>query len=109
MNASATVPLWQIEPILDPDDDAWQDRPIWADIVVAADSAAFARLAAERHALSEPSVPVGNESESRRSGLNDEKLYRVAELPSDRRGAFPAAPEAGAVLSMRILHPSRRR
>jgi hypothetical protein len=101
--------LWRIEPVLDPADDAWQDRAIWSEIVVAAESAAFARLAAERRALSAPWVPVGNESESRRAGLNDEKLYRVVALPVEQRASYPANLRPGEILSMRVLCPPRRR
>jgi hypothetical protein len=101
--------LWQIEPVLDPADDAWQDRAIWSGIVVAAESPAFARLATERRALSAPWIPVGNESESRRAGLNDEKLYRVLALPEEQRAAYPKNLRRGEILSMRVLHPPRRR
>jgi hypothetical protein len=103
------IRLWVIEPVLDPDDDAWQDRAVWTDIVVGAESPAFARLAAEELALSAPWIPIGNESQSRRAGLNDEKLYRVFELPPERRGDFPANVNPGTILSMRALHPPRRR
>src|SRR5262245_15318517 len=93
--------LWLIEPVADPDDSMWQDRPVWAEVVVAAPSPAFARLAAERRALPAHWTPVGNESESRRSGLNDEQLYHVRALPAERRAEFPRAPRDGEVLLMR--------
>jgi hypothetical protein len=100
--------LWLIEPVADPDDQMWQDRPVWAEVVVAAQSPAFARLAAEQCALSPDWTPVGNGSESRRSGLNDEQLYHVRALPADRRAGFPAAPREGEVLLMREQRPARR-
>ena len=100
--------LWLIEPVTDPDDQMWQDRPVWAEVIVAAESPAFARLAAERRALSPNWTPVGNGSESRRSGLNDEQLYHVRALPSDRRASFPETPREGEVLLMRQLRPARR-
>lgn len=100
--------LWLIEPVADPDDPMWQDRPVWAEVVVAAPSPAFARLAAERHALSPHWTPIGNESESRRSGLNDEQLYHVRALPPERRASFPASARDGEVLLMRELRPARR-
>jgi hypothetical protein len=100
--------LWLIEPVTDPDDQMWQDRPVWAEVIVAAESPAFARLAAERRALSPDWTPVGNGSESRRSGLNDEQLYHVRALPSERRASFPEAPREGEVLLMRQLRPARR-
>jgi hypothetical protein len=100
--------LWLIEPVTDPDDQMWQDRPVWAEVVVAAQSPAFARLAAEQHALPPHWTPVGNASASRRSGLNDEQLYHVRALPTERRASFPNAPRDGEVLLMRELRPARR-
>ena len=100
--------LWLIEPVTDAGDQMWQDRPIWAEIVVAAPSPAFARLAAEQRALSPDWTPIGNESASRRSGLNDEQLYHVRALPPDRRSGFPAGVRDGDVLLMRELRPARR-
>lgn len=102
------VDLWLIEPAVASDDQAWQDRPVWAEVVVAADSPAFARLAAERKALSPDWIHIGNESESRRSGLNDEQLYHVRPLPAGRRSSFPIDPRPGQVLLMRELRPGRR-
>lgn len=100
--------LWLIEPVADPDDLIWQDRPVWAEVVVAASSPAFARLAAERHALSPDWTPIGNESESRRAGLNDEQLYHVRTLPPERRASFPGSARDGQILLMRELRPARR-
>lgn len=100
--------LWLIEPAADPNDQIWQDRPVWAEIVVASDSPAFARLAAERKALSPNWTHVGNGSESRRAGLNDEQLYHVRSLPDERRAEFPADVRSGEVLVMRELRPARR-
>jgi hypothetical protein len=102
------VDLWLIEPAVDADDQIWQDRAVWAEIVVAADSPAFARLAAEHKALSPEWTHIGNESESRCAGLNDEQLYHVRPLPADRRSSFPVDPQPGQVLLMRGLRPGRR-
>ena len=107
-DASNEQKLWLIEPVADPDDQMWQDRPVWAEVVVAAQSPAFARLAAERRALSPDWTPVGNASASRRSGLNDEQLYHVRALPAERCASFPNAPRDGEVLVMRELRPARR-
>lgn len=106
--ADAQTSLWLIEPAADPDSDMWQDRPVWAEVVVAARSPAFARLAAERRALPSHWTPVGNGSESRRSGLNDEQLYHVRALPAERRASFRAAAREGEVLLIRELRPARR-
>jgi hypothetical protein len=100
--------LWLIEPVTDAGDLMWQDRSIWAEIVVAAPNPAFARLAAEQRALPPDWTPVGNESASRRSGLNDEQLYHVRALPADRRSSFPANVRDGEVLLMRELRPARQ-
>ena len=100
--------LWLIEPVADPNDSMWQDRPVWAEVVVAASNPAFARLAAERRVLPSHWTPVGNESDSRRSGFNDEQLYHVRPLPDERRAEFPPAPRDGEVLLMRELRPARR-
>jgi hypothetical protein len=109
MAEPGTAPtLWLIEPVADPDDQMWQDRPVWAEMVVAAQSPAFARLAAERHVLPPDWTPIGNASESRRSGLNDEQLYHVRALPAERRASFPQAPRDGEVLLVRELRPARR-
>jgi hypothetical protein len=111
MAEPARVPqpkLWLIEPVADPDDQMWQDRPVWAEVVVAARSPAFARLAAEQRALPPEWTPIGNASESRRSGFNDEQLYHVRALPAERRASFPNTPRDGEVLLMRELRPARR-
>jgi hypothetical protein len=74
---------WLIEPNAAPEDPRWQGREIWQ-LVVAAPSAAFARLEAERWALRERrNVPVGNESPSMNAGFIDEKLYFARILPED--------------------------
>jgi hypothetical protein len=77
------IQLWLIEPNAASDDPWWQGRQIWQ-LVVAAPSAAFARLEAERWALREqPPVHVGNESSSMNAGFIDEKLYFARALPED--------------------------
>lgn len=68
--------LWKLTPAASPEDDRWQSRPIWNEVIVEASTAAAAReLAAswERREL----VPqhVGNETPSLKSGFEDEKLY----------------------------------
>lgn len=73
--------LWLIEPTAAPDDAWWQGRQIWQ-LVVAAPSAAFARLEAERWALRHLRlVHIGNESQTMSAGFIDEKLYLVRALP----------------------------
>lgn len=83
--------LWLIEPNAAPDDSWWQGRGIWQ-LVVAAPSAAFARLEAERWALRQRRfVHIGNESSSMSAGFIDEKLYFARPLPENvgpRRAEF---------------------
>ena len=75
--------LWLIEPNAAPDDSWWQGRQIWQ-LVVAAPSAAFARLEAERWALQQRHVVhIGNESPSMNAGFIDEKLYFARPLPEN--------------------------
>ena len=75
--------LWLIEPNAAVDDPWWQGRPIWQ-LVVAAPSAAFARLEAERWALRQRApIHVGNESLSMKAGFIDEKLYFARPLPEN--------------------------
>jgi len=84
-NAAETRPmqLWLIEPNAAQDDPWWQGRQIWQ-LVVAAPSAAFARLEAERWALRQRRlIHVGNESLSMNAGFIDEKLYFAHPLPEN--------------------------
>ncbi len=75
--------LWLIEPHAAQDDSWWQGREIWQ-LVVAAPSAAFARLEAERWALRQRRfVHIGNESSSMSAGFIDEKLYFARPLPEN--------------------------
>lgn len=105
---SEPMPLWLIEPAINPDDEYWQDRAVWAEIVVAAESPAFARLAADEALIDPDWTHVGNESESRRSGLNDPHLYHVRMLPSERRADFPKVIAQREILLARELRPRSR-
>jgi hypothetical protein len=93
---------------LEPSDPAWQDRAVWGEVVVAAESPALARLAAERALINPDWTHVGNESESRRAGLNDVTLYHVHQLPPDRRDDFPVVTAAGDILLAQQLRPDQR-
>jgi len=80
---SAKAQRWLIEPNATVDDPWWQGRQIWQ-LVVAAPSAAFARLEAERWALRQRRfVHIGNESPSMNAGFIDEKLYFARVLPEN--------------------------
>jgi hypothetical protein len=93
---------WVIEPNAAPDDPWWQGREIWQ-LVVAAPSAAFARLEAERWALRQRRfVAVGNESPSMNAGFIDEKLYFARPLPD---GAGPRLDEFDGSTVMVLAGP----
>jgi hypothetical protein len=97
-----SVQRWLIEPNAAADDPWWQGREIWQ-LVVAAPSAAFARLEAERWALRRRRfVPVGNESPSMNAGFIDEKLYFARSLPED---AGPSLDEFAADSVMVLAGP----
>jgi hypothetical protein len=99
---SRAVQRWVIEPNAAPDDPWWQGREIWQ-LVVAAPSAAFARLEAERWALRQRRfVPAGNESPSMNAGFIDEKLYFARPLPED---AGPRLDEFDAATVMVLAGP----
>ncbi|WP_395021275.1 hypothetical protein [Dongia sp.] len=97
---------WLIEPNAAADDPWWQGRDIWQ-LVVAAPSAAFARLEAERWALRQHRfVPVGNESPSMNAGFIDEKLYFAKPL-ADETGPRLDEFDASTVMVLAGPMPSR--
>ena len=72
--------FWLLEPSAAPEDSWWHGRQIWQ-VAVAAPSAAFARLEAERWALRrEPPAHVGNESPALNAGFTDQRLYHARAL-----------------------------
>lgn len=99
-------PIWLIEPAVDPEDESWQDRPVWAEIVVAAENPAFARLAADVALSTHDRFQTLNETA--RSGLNDAQLYHVRALPAERRADFPDVVKSGDLLLACQLRPGRR-
>jgi hypothetical protein len=80
--------LWRLSPVAEADDASWQNRRIWLEVVVRANSPADARLIAAKLEIDPCEPPLGNESPSFRSGFLDEKLYRV-----DHAGGDEGAPE----------------
>ena len=101
--------LWLLEPSVPPGDPRWQDRTVWRRVVVAAPSAAFARLAAEEWAKADQATGtgggVGNESPSALAGFGDEKLYRVRRLPWTGEEAAPTAEGIGHVVAAEPFPP----
>lgn len=74
--------LWRIRPVAHSGDSAWQDHPIWQEVVVRAETAAMARVLAgqmeEQEARAAP--PAGNESISIDTAFDDACLYEVTQL-----------------------------
>jgi hypothetical protein len=105
MTKASTV--WVIEPAAYPEDDYWQDRDIWAQLVVSAPTAAQARLVAERWALRDEIPHVGNETPSPRAGFTDAKLYHVHEAPAGLAEAYATASGGNEVLH--VQKPALRR
>ena len=91
------MPIWRITPTAHPDDSRWQDREIWAEVIVEAPNAAFARLYA-RALDGARDRRVGNESLGPKSGFEDEKLYQVRRCP-DGMGAPVATGGGQRILS----------
>ena len=90
--------LWRIVPSARPSDTRWEDHPVYAEVIVRAESASLARLTAGR-ALYRDDVKTqfGEERDPIFiSAFADEKLYRVSQLGPD-----PRFPEAGA---REVLH-----
>jgi hypothetical protein len=73
---------WIIKPDAGADDPRWQDHRRWPEVIVQAESAAAARLAARQLEKDSKGPPRGNEWPSGRSAFDDEKLYVVRELES---------------------------
>src|ERR1700753_3203845 len=80
--------VWLLEPDAAPGDSWWQGRPIWQ-LAVAAPTAAFARLTAERWGRDRmPRRHLGNESTGNNAGFGDQRLYRARAL-SQAEGPRP--------------------
>jgi len=84
------MPLWRLSPAADPDDPRWLDHPIWREVVVRAEGAAEARLAASTLEIDPSAPPSGNEWPSRRSAFDDEKLYWVEQMSEPDPGGSAA-------------------
>ena len=81
------MPLWKIVPAADLDDPRWLDRRPWLEVMVRAESAAMARVAASGlDRPPEPEVGVGNETVGFSSAFDDEKLYWVTQVDAAASG-----------------------
>ena len=84
--------IWKIIPVATERDPHWQDRRIWREVIVRAETASLARLLAAKLDQDGDSAGMGNETPGTRSGFDDEKLYWVTELdtgavsPADLNG-----------------------
>lgn len=96
--------LWRIVPVAPTNDSRWQDRPVWQEVVVRAESAAMARLTAETLDVDTDGPPQGDGSMSYKSGFEDDKLYRV-----DRLGDEEAEAEGGTVGRREVLRSVKLR
>lgn len=94
--------VWRIHPAADPGDSRWQDRRIWAEIIVRADSPALALRAAAKFDRPPGSPQQGNESLSLESGFDDEKLYWVQALGPAETARYADAPDRGGIIA---AHP----
>jgi hypothetical protein len=74
--------LWRIVPSARPSDTRWEDHPVYAEVIVRAESAAMARLVAGRSLYRDNvKTQFGEERDPIFiSAFNDEKLYRVSQL-----------------------------
>lgn len=100
-----TTRFWLIEPAASLADSRWQDRAVWR-VVVAAPSAAMARLTAAAWTLPGPDeVQIGNESDSPLAGFDDEKLYFVRQI--DPKPEWLASVKEGEsrVIDAELLRP----
>jgi hypothetical protein len=74
------IRFFRLGPAARPEDPVWQDRPIWGEVLVAAETPAHARQLAARQF--EADLPAFEALEKPRSsaGFESEKLYAVLEL-----------------------------
>ena len=91
--------VWRFTPVASPGDGTWQDRAIWNELQIVAETAGGAMLEAGRHSdrLRGISDASSQDNQQVRSGFADEKLYRV-----DRTG-LPVSGPAGTVVFEEML------
>ncbi len=87
--------LWRIVPTARPSDTRWEDHPVYAEVIVRAESASLARLVAGRSLYrNDIETQFGEEHDPIFiSAFNDEKLYRVSQIGPDPRFADTGARE----------------
>jgi len=92
------MPLWQMQPVARFGASRWQGRRIWADVIVCAPSAAFARVAAGRQDAPVARRQLGNETHCFRSGFAHEELYWVRLLGATEAAAYENVEPADGVI-----------
>lgn len=80
--------LWKFVPVAQLDDPYWQDRPVWREVIVRADTSGLARSIASKLEVDLDAPNVGNETLSQRNGLEDPSLYQAVELTRTEAAAF---------------------
>lgn len=96
--APTTTPLWRIQPVAVLGDSRWQGRRVWAEVIVRAPSAAFARVAAGKLDAPAARRRLGNETHCFRSGFADEKLYWVRRVGPTEAAAYEDVEPADGVI-----------
>lgn len=71
---------WRLTPAAAPDDSRWLEFEIWDEVIVEAETASLARITARNLEREPDQAKAGNESQTFRSGFEDEKLYHVTRL-----------------------------
>lgn len=103
------LPVWRIFPVAHSNDSRWQDRPIWAEVIVRAPSATMARLIAATSLSGDSALArVGNESGSGRSGIEDGVLYWATRLSDEVGAGLAENPGAARLLKAVKLRDGRR-
>lgn len=98
------MPLWKFVPVARLDDPTWQDRDIWQEVIVRADTAAEARTYAARAGRDPNDLAADLEKADLGGGFLSEKLYQVVELDPAEASAFPEG-GPGVLRARRLPRP----
>ena len=97
--------LWKIVPVTRPEDSYWQGRPVWREVIVAAESATRARMLAaemERRTVDPAGILKRGDFNS---GFLSEKLYEVIDLTAEAERLGHALNEARILSAARLGEP----
>lgn len=95
MRQASDLAVWALTPVANPDDPRWLARRPIPKILVAARTAAEARILASRALASDERGGVANESGPAVTMVDDEKLYRV-----DKASTAQDVPESPGVIEI---------